>query len=417
MLYSCRRHQAGQGAGPGAGNSHAGGVLVLPICLMLGSVANESTGTGIAELDRALDGLYWGDNVVWVWEGAEVSSQGIFYDAIARRREDFGRTGYIVLSSDPAMVKARWPWIEILDARAGAPITSPRTLLDAIRQFCVHAPRPLMLFDSLEALSIRWGMRVATDFFGRCCPMLLDLGAIAYWSVPGASQYRTMHREIEQITQCVIVVGEGRLRIGKAEGRPPGVQGQLFRYSVKDGMPKLQPAQAAARVGAALRAYRLRRDLSQSDLARLADVSPSAISQVERGERGLSLETLLNLASRLNITLDELLGGEVTPDYRIGRRHGLSSAPEGSVTPLLDDAEAGMRAYLVSMPRSAVVDAPFAHKGAELVAVVSGLVQVLVGSGRPVLRRAETLLASRRGIDGWRNVGETDAQCLWVLRD
>jgi hypothetical protein len=76
-----------------------------------------------------------------------------------------------------------------------------------------------------------------------------------------------------------------------------------------------------------------------------------------------------------------------------------------------------MRAYLVSLPHSAVVEAPFAHKGAELVAVVSGLVQVLVGSGRPVLRRAETLLASRRGIDGWRNVGETDAQCVWVLRD
>ncbi len=274
-----------------------------------------------------------------------------------------------------------------------------------------------MLFDSLEALSNRWGMRVATDFFGRCCPMLLDLGAIAYWSVPGASHYRTMHREIEQITQCVIVVGDARLRIGKAEGRPPGVQGQLFRFSVKDGTPKLQPAQAAARVGAALRAYRLRRELSQSDLARLAGVSPSAISQVERGARGLSLETLLTLASRLNITLDELLGGEVTPDYRIGRRHGLDGTPRGSVTPLLDDAEAGMRAYLVSLPRSAVVEAPFSHKGAELVAVVSGLVQVLVGSGRPVLRRAETLLPSRRGIDGWRNVGETDAQCLWVLRD
>ena len=48
---------------------------------------------------------------------------------------------------------------------------------------------------------------------------------------------------------------------------------------------------------------------------------------------------------------------------------------------------------------------------------VSGLVQVLLSSGRPVLRRGETLLASRRGIDGWRNMGEGDAQCLWVLRD
>jgi hypothetical protein len=138
---------------------------------------------------------------------------------------------------------------------------------------------------------------------------------------------------------------------------------------------------------------------------------------VERGERGLSLETLFALAGRLHITLDELLGGEVTPDYRIGRRHGITDVAAGSVLPLLDDAEAGMRAYLVSLPRSATVEAPFPHKGTELVGVVSGLVQVMLVSGRPVLRRGETLLASRRGIDAWRNVGESDAQCLWVLRD
>src|SRR5579859_1063980 len=384
---------------------------------MANDMAEDSASTGVAELDRALDGLYWGDNVVWVWEAGEASSQRLFYDAIAQHREDFGRTGYVVASSDPAEVKRRWPWIEILDARSGGPLASPRNLLESVRQFASRTRRPLLLFDSLEPLSARWGLRAASDFFGRCCPMLLDLGAIAYWSVPGASQYRTLHRDIEQITQCVIVVGEGRLRISKAEGRPPGAQGQLFRYSVKDETLQLQPAPAVARVGAALRAYRSRRELSQSDLARLAGVSPSAISQVERGERGLSLETLLALAQRLNITLDELLGGEVTPDYRIGRRHGHAGAAGGSVLALLDDAEAGMRAYLVSLPRSAAVEPPFTHKGTELVGVVSGLIQVLVGSGRPVLRRGETLLASRRRIDGWRNVGDTDAQCLWVLRD
>jgi transcriptional regulator with XRE-family HTH domain len=380
-------------------------------------MANDSVGTGIAELDRALDGLYWGDNVVWVWESGEIASQRLFYDAIAQRREDFGRTGYVITESDPAEVTRRWPWIEIIDARKGTPNASPRVLLDSVRQFGVQARRPLLLFDSLEPLSSRWGMRTAGDFFGRCCPMLLDLGAIAYWSVPGASQYRTLHKDIEQITQCVIVVGEGRIRISKAEGRPPGTQGQLFRYSVHNKTLQLEPAVAAARVGAALRAYRLRRELSQSDLARLAGVSPSAISQVERGERGLSLETLLALARRLNITLDELLGGEVTPDYRIGRRHDPVDPAVASVLPLLDDAEAGLRAYLVSLPRSASVEAPFTHKGAELVGVVSGLVQVMLASGRPVLRRGETLLAARRGIDGWRNVGDTDAQCLWVLRD
>src|SRR5258708_23182465 len=105
-------------------------------------MADESAGTGFAELDRALGGLYWGDNVVWVWEGGELSSQGHFYDAIARRREDFGKTGYIVASSDPAEVTARWPWIEVLDARAGAPIASPAGLLEAIRRGSVRARPP-----------------------------------------------------------------------------------------------------------------------------------------------------------------------------------------------------------------------------------------------------------------------------------
>lgn len=352
-----------------------------------------------------------------MWEGADDVAQGLFYDAIARRRDDFGTAGYIVVSRDPAEIATSWPGIEVIDARPGSSIASPGGLIDAVRRFCHEARRPLLLFDSLEAMSARWGVDVAGEFFGRCCPMLLDLGAIAYWSVPGSQKFRTLHHSIEQVTQCIIVAGQNRIRIAKAEGRPPGVQGQLFRYVVSDGMLQLQPAPTAARVGAALRAYRLRRQLSQSSLARLAGVSPSAISQVERGERGLSLETLLDLAGRLNATIDELLGGEITPDYRIGRRRIFGDEPAGSVLPLLDDAEAGLRAYLVSIPPGASVEAPFIHKGPELVGVVNGLVQVLLSSGRPVLRRGEALLASRRGIDAWRNVGDSYAQCLWVLRD
>jgi hypothetical protein len=56
---------------------------------------------------------------------------------------------------------------------------------------------------------------------------------------------------------------------------------------------------------------------------------------------------------------------------------------------------------------------------AELDRALDGLyggdnVQVVPGS---VLRRGETLLASRCGIDAWRFVGDTSVQCLWVLRD
>src|SRR5262249_39592161 len=145
MLYSGCRCRAGRESVPGPTAAMLRGVLWLPVCHMLGSMANESTGTGVAELDQALDGLYWGGNVVWVWEGSEPHQQ-LFYAAIAQRRDDFGAAGYVAASSDPAEITARWPWIEILDARAGTPITGPRQLLGAVHQFCARTPRPLLLF-------------------------------------------------------------------------------------------------------------------------------------------------------------------------------------------------------------------------------------------------------------------------------
>ena len=88
--------------------------------------------------------------------------------------------------------------------------------------------------------------------------------------------------------------------------------------------------------------------MSQSDLARLAGVSPSAISQAERGQRGLSLDTLLDLSAKLNITLDELLRGDVVPGYRLVRRDDPWTGSDGGPHPLLDDPNAGLRAFVLS---------------------------------------------------------------------
>lgn len=62
------------------------------------------------------------------------------------------------------------------------------------------------------------------------------------------------------------------------------------------------------------------RELSQQDLAGLAGVTASAISQAERAERGLSLTTLVRLSAALGITIDDLVHGEDPDVYRIGRR-------------------------------------------------------------------------------------------------
>ncbi len=209
------------------------------------------------------------------------------------------------------------------------------------------------------------------------------------------------------------------VRVAKAEGRPPGIEGSVFRYRDVDGLPTLTPAPVATRIGVALRAARTQRQLSQSDLARLAGVSPSAISQAERGKHGLSLETLLQLTGKLNMSVDELLRGEVVAGYRLGRRdHPRTRRVDGGhqPLPLLDDPASGLRAYLVHLPPRQTGAPHVAHKGTELVAVANGLVQVVLANGRLVLRRGEVLLIDTTTIEGWRNLGPPEATLFWILR-
>lgn len=375
----------------------------------------QTATTGVDELDLALGGLYWGDNVVW--EREEGGSVEPFFQAIADHSGEYRFTGFVTLTRSPDEVRESYPGFEVLDARPGSALAQPGPLLNEIRKVCVSVDRDLLLFDSLESMSDQWGSDTALRFFTRSCPMLLELGAIAYWSLAPAEHPLNLRREIEEVTQCVIAVGDARLRIAKAEGRPFGVQGSVFRYRIEGAKLELARAPVAARLGSALRAIRVQRHLSQSELARLAGVSPSAISQAERGHRGLSLETLLDLTARLGITLDELLRGEVAPGYRLARRHDPRRTADAKPLALLDDPEAGIRAYLLRLPPKASSDLGFAHKGVEMVNVASGLVQVVLATGRPVLRQGEALLAEQSGIASIRNIGEREAMVFWILRD
>ena len=372
----------------------------------------NTVSTGVPELDAALGGLFWGDNVVWeLDDGGSVEP---FVAALLSRREQFGRIIFVRFEGEVNGLPAAHPDTEVLDARQGSTLGDPGPLLAALREHA-RVPRALVIFDSLDAASVRWGDTMAQRFFTRACPLLLDLSAVAYWSLTSSRHSAVLRQAVDAVTQCVLSLGGGRLRIAKAEGRSPGVQGSVFRVQPNGTNAELEIAPTAARLGAALRAIRIQRHLSQGELAQMAGVSASAISQAERGRRGLALDTLLQLTSRLNMTIDELLRGEIALGYRLARLPGRETCVD-RVLPLLDDPHVGLRAQLshLSPGQSARVSA---HDGVELVAVAVGLVQVILPTGRPVLRQGEVLLVEWSGVSGWRNIGEDDALLFWILRD
>ena len=93
----------------------------------------------------------------------------------------------------------------------------------------------------------------------------------------------------------------------------------------------MERAEAVARVvrpdypqiGERLRLRRQEQGLSLRDLAERVGVSPSLISQIERGRANPSVSTLYAIVAELDISLDELLF-----DRRIERPSGDGGRPE-----------------------------------------------------------------------------------------
>lgn len=66
------------------------------------------------------------------------------------------------------------------------------------------------------------------------------------------------------------------------------------------------------KLGERIREERLKRNLTQAQLAEAVDISDTYMGAIERGERSLTLDTLVRLVNRLGVTVDYLLIDSVT---------------------------------------------------------------------------------------------------------
>jgi transcriptional regulator with XRE-family HTH domain len=366
----------------------------------------ERVSSGIEDLDTVLGGLMTGDNVVWIGGNDALHHQlqrGLLADAAVRARV------FVTTSEDPARVRRRVGDVEILDARRGKPYADTVVLERAVLEHGTHGAR--VVIDSLDAFVRRLRNERALGLFSRICPQLFDAGAICYWRASAAS--RAILDGVRSVTQCVLDVSEG-LRVVKAEGRH-GVQGRIFRLRVTEDSILIEQERALGRLAEGLRQLRVSRRLSQSEIARIAGVSPSAISQAEAGHRGLGLDTVVAISEGFGISLDELLGTSPDPGYVIARRDRTTT--RRGLTPLLDDPTVGLRAYLVHLGPGERGETPGLHKGPELVVVAVGLVQIDLGSETPVVRAGDATFATTVPVRGWRNLLATPARLFWIPRD
>lgn len=66
------------------------------------------------------------------------------------------------------------------------------------------------------------------------------------------------------------------------------------------------------KLGKRIREERKRLNLTQAELAEAIDISDTYMGAIERGERSLTLDTLVRLVNRLGVTVDYMLADSVS---------------------------------------------------------------------------------------------------------
>ena len=379
---------------------------------MAASRSSELIRSGLNDLDEILGGLLTGDNVVWVSDDPGLCT---LIERLMLSAASDERAVYVTAVAAEGEIRRTFgDKLTVIDARSGSRFSEP-ILLEQTIVAAAKGGTSRVVVDGLVSFARQWGIDRAIGFFKRVCPRLFDLGAIAYWRVSRTSLGNAGIDEIVKVTQCVFELDDKHMHVIKAEGHPAIVQGRLFRVSRGENTIHLHSERALGRLAQGLRRIRAERSLNQAELARLAEVSPSAISQVEAGQRGLSLETLLNLTHELGMGLDELLENQERPEYVLARR---DRGPElGDSRFLLGDPSMGLRVYFVNLPARERGTPPVRHKGAELLLVARGLVLVDLGSSSPAVRAGDAILATKVPILGWHNLAPEPSVLFWILRD
>jgi transcriptional regulator with XRE-family HTH domain len=223
------------------------------------------------------------------------------------------------------------------------------------------------------------------------------------------------------------------MKFQKAEDRPSRILHDVLRYRVAeeaiqflDRIPRRE-----LRIGDRIKEHRIGTRLSQAELARMVDITPSALCQIENNQVHPSLPVLLDLSHTLGRSLDDFLGEETLVRGRMdgwlvhkkkdqtvaqaGKRAGKARVEMQSLLPT-EGKTKRVAPYLLRLPVGTEDTRPFFdHKGPEFGYILSGLLKIVVEQEEIVLRKGDSIYLEDRILNRWRNEGTGRVELLWVL--
>lgn len=109
---------------------------------------------------------------------------------------------------------------------------------------------------------------------------------------------------------AVIPYAEYKRLIEAAENMEDVRDYDAVKKALVSGSEELVPADVADQIlngENPIRVWRKHRSLKVSDLARACGLTPAAVSQIEKGKRSPSVETVKAIAAALNVEVDDII--------------------------------------------------------------------------------------------------------------
>ena len=292
------------------------------------------------------------------------------------------------------------------------------------------------VFDSLTGMQDLWADAAqAYRFFTYACPRLYDLRTIAYWILEKEAHTPSFRANLKHVTQIALELsrseGVHTLQVLKAEGRALSAEAEAPQhYDVQNQELRLvgDSRRELVRLGRLIRSTRLKRGLSQADLATLLGVTASTVSQAENGLIALSLMNLFALAQELKLNLASLFeAGEWPRDSVSIMRE--KDRPRTQITrskrrPVVIEnlrelgAPGGLDAMLVILPPGTNLKKHFSlRKGAEFGLLLSGEVEVEVTGKTRMLHPGDSIYLGDEMPSRWSSTGHEEARLIWVVAE
>jgi transcriptional regulator with XRE-family HTH domain/KaiC/GvpD/RAD55 family RecA-like ATPase len=432
----------------------------------LKNMTNEiQCSTGIEYLDQLIGGLRFGDNVVWETDAG--SYIDLFVEKFSRNSLSAGHNlVYISFNRSPATIIRKLSKlpnqhkITLVDAFTSgkgdndptftrfyenrdhshtinavkienpADVSHFTKILNDIEEKSGEGAR--YIFDSITGMQDLWSDEVKTyRFFTYACPRLYDLNTVAYWILESGAHSHSFKANLGHVTQVVIEVSHSGsqlfLRVNKSEERYSSdmLKPQKFEVWGDDILFQEAGEKDIMDLGGKVKNLRLKKRLTQSELAQKINATASYISQLERNLISPSIDSLILLSNEL----------QVEPGYfftcdKNGFDNFIHRKSQHSPAALANVAWDSAKCYLLSStginrrmqpmvvtiePESSFSGHFINHKGDEFVYILKGELEFDMEDKSYILREGDSIYLDSVMPTAWRNNSEMPVQAIWIL--